>query len=156
MGMKQGERSTVRSTVINSGSLSLSLFLRRGSDFLAFLFLHSADWGHNLLSHRCSFGGHSLHESWCFLFFSFGSSSYQLGCTIDAVSAQRPVAHVKNVLQKITSERTPQSVQCSCSGWPTGYGKKLSSTQAQLGQTTCLAFAEFLSISCGPSWARAL
>ena len=32
-------------------------------------------------------------------------------------------------------------VQCSCSGWPTGNGKKLSSSQAQLGQTTCLAVA---------------
>ena len=32
-------------------------------------------------------------------------------------------------------------IQCSCSGWPTGYGKKLSSSQAQLGQTTCLALA---------------
>ena len=29
--------------------------------------------------------------------------------------------------------------------------KKLSSTQAQLGQTTCLAVAYFLSISFGPS-----
>ena len=47
-------------------------------------------------------------------------------------------------------------VQCSCSGWPTGYGKKLSRGQAQLGQATCLAVAQFLSISCGPSWARAL
>ena len=26
-------------------------------------------------------------------------------------------------------------------GWPTGYGKKLSSTQAQLSQATCLAVA---------------
>ena len=29
-------------------------------------------------------------------------------------------------------------------------------SQAQLGQATCLAVAYFLSISCGPSWARAL
>ena len=34
-------------------------------------------------------------------------------------------------------------------GWPTGKGKKLSSSQAQLGQATCLAVASFLSISCG-------
>ena len=33
------------------------------------------------------------------------------------------------------------TVQRSCSGWPTGYGKKLSRSQAQLGQVTCLAFA---------------
>ena len=26
-------------------------------------------------------------------------------------------------------------------GWPTGYGKKLSRSQAQLGQATCLAVA---------------
>ena len=32
-------------------------------------------------------------------------------------------------------------VQCSCSGWPTGYGKKVSSSQAQLGQATSLAVA---------------
>ena len=36
-------------------------------------------------------------------------------------------------------------------GWPTGNGKKLSCSQAQLGQTTCLAVALFLSISSGPS-----
>ena len=48
------------------------------------------------------------------------------------------------------------SVQCSCSGWPTGNGKKRSRSQAQLGQATCLSVAKFLSISCGPSWARAL
>ena len=33
------------------------------------------------------------------------------------------------------------SLQYSCSGWPTGYGKKLRSSQAQLGQVTCLAVA---------------
>ena len=33
------------------------------------------------------------------------------------------------------------NIQFSCSGWPTGYGKKLSRSQAQLGQTTCLAVA---------------
>ena len=32
-------------------------------------------------------------------------------------------------------------IQCSCSGWPTGYGKKLNSSQEQLGQATCLAVA---------------
>ena len=32
-------------------------------------------------------------------------------------------------------------IQCSCSGQPTGYGKKISSSQAQLGQATCLAVA---------------
>ena len=32
-------------------------------------------------------------------------------------------------------------LQCSCSGWPTGNGKRLKSSQAQLGQATCLAVA---------------
>ena len=32
-------------------------------------------------------------------------------------------------------------LQCSCSGWPTGYGKKLSWSQSQLVQATCLAVA---------------
>ena len=32
-------------------------------------------------------------------------------------------------------------IQCPCSGWPTGSGKKLSRNQAQLGQATCLAVA---------------
>ena len=41
-------------------------------------------------------------------------------------------------------------------GWPTGKGKKLSSSQAQLGQATCLAVAYFFSISCGPSTPSAL
>ena len=41
-------------------------------------------------------------------------------------------------------------------GWPRGNGKKLSSSQAQLGQTTCLAVALFLSISCGPTYVRRL
>ena len=47
-------------------------------------------------------------------------------------------------------------LQCSCSGWPTGNGKKLSSSQACYLAQLCLATASFLSISCGPSWARAL
>ena len=36
-------------------------------------------------------------------------SGYQLGCTIAAVSARRTAEHVKNTLQNITNERTPQS-----------------------------------------------
>ena len=43
--------------------------------------------------------------------FSFGSSGYQLGCTIAAVSDQRPVEHVKNALQNIMTEQTPKSVR---------------------------------------------
>ena len=39
---------------------------------------------------------------------------------------------------------------------PTGNGKKLSCSQAQLGQATCLAVALFLSISCGQSYVRRL
>ena len=34
-----------------------------------------------------------------------------------------------------------QTLQCPCSGWPTGSGKKLSSSQAQLSQATCLDVA---------------
>ena len=42
---------------------------------------------------------------------------YHLGCAIDAVSgvaalsAQQPAEHVKNALQNITIDRTPQSVE---------------------------------------------
>ena len=32
-------------------------------------------------------------------------------------------------------------IQCSCSGWPKGNGKILSSSHAQLCQATCLAVA---------------
>ena len=38
----------------------------------------------------------------CFIFFSFASSVYQSSCTISAISAQRPVKHVKNAFQNIT------------------------------------------------------
>ena len=38
-------------------------------------------------------------------------------------------------------------VQGGWGGWPTGNRKKLSSSQAQLGQATCLDVAYFLSIS---------
>ena len=48
----------------------------------------------------------SLHV----LLFSHANSGYQLGCTIAAVSAQPPGEHVKNDLQNIRTERTPQSV----------------------------------------------
>ena len=34
-----------------------------------------------------------------------------------------------------------RSVQCSCSGWPKGNREKLSRSQAQLSQATCLAVA---------------
>ena len=34
-------------------------------------------------------------------------------------------------------------IQCSWSGWPTGYGKKLSSTQEQLGKATCCWLVSF-------------
>ena len=50
-------------------------------------------------------------QSSCFVLLSFGSSGYQLGTTMAAVSAQRPVEHVKNALQNIMTERMPQSVQ---------------------------------------------
>ena len=47
-------------------------------------------------------------------------------------------------------------VQPADIGWPTGDGKKLSSSQAQLGQATCLADAYFLSISCVTSYVATL
>ena len=37
-------------------------------------------------------------------------SSYQLGCTVAAISAQRTVEHFKKALQNITTDRTPHSV----------------------------------------------
>ena len=48
------------------------------------------------------------------------------------------------------------AIQPADIGWPTGNGKKLSNCQACCLAQLCLAAAYFLSISCGPSWARAL
>ena len=48
------------------------------------------------------------------------------------------------------------NVQCSCSGWPTGNGKKLSNSQACCLAQLCLGAVKFLSISCGPSYVRRL
>ena len=45
-----------------------------------------------------------------FCLFYFGSCGYQCGCTVAAVSAQRPVKHFKNALQNIANEGTPHSV----------------------------------------------
>ena len=49
-----------------------------------------------------------------------------------------------------------KNVQGGWVGWPTENGKKLSNSQAQLGQATCLAVAYFLSISGGLSTPSAL
>ena len=49
-----------------------------------------------------------------------------------------------------------ESIQPADIGLPTGNGKKISCSQAQLGQATCLAVAYFLSIYCGPSYVRRL
>ena len=38
------------------------------------------------------------------------SPGYQFACTVAAVSAQRPLEHVKNALQNIANVGTPQSV----------------------------------------------
>ena len=46
-----------------------------------------------------------------FLFFSFGSSVYQSSCSISAISAQRPVKHVKNALQNFATEGTKHRVE---------------------------------------------
>ena len=53
--------------------------------------------------------GRPLSRDVMFL-FSFGSSAYPLDSSKAAVSAQQPVEHVKDALQNITTERTPQSV----------------------------------------------
>ena len=47
-------------------------------------------------------------------------------------------------------------IQCGWGGWPTGNGKKLSSSQAQLGLATCLAVTYFLFISGATSAPSAL
>ena len=39
----------------------------------------------------------------CFVLFSFGSSSYQLGCSVSALLIQQPVERIKNALQHITT-----------------------------------------------------
>ena len=46
--------------------------------------------------------GHPLSRD-NFVLLSSGSFSYQLGCSVAAVSAQRPVEHVKHALQNITN-----------------------------------------------------
>ena len=40
-----------------------------------------------------------------------------------------------------SSKESDRLLQLADIGWPTGNGKKLSSTQALLGQATCLAVA---------------
>ena len=44
-------------------------------------------------------------------------------------------------LQEVVDVSVKYAVQPADIGWPTGNRKKLSSTQAQLGQATCLAVA---------------
>ena len=53
------------------------------------------------------------------------------------ISPLRQQEESRNLIQTFLAN----SVQCSCSGWSTEYVKKLSSSQAQLGQATCLAVA---------------
>ena len=48
------------------------------------------------------------------------------------------------------------ALQVGWGGWPTENGKKLSSSQAQLGQAICLALAKLLSISGATSTPSAL
>ena len=69
------------------------------------------------------------------------------GCTPPFVEIKTKVLRLPTqdpLLHQIATlnlRSTKHCVQCSCSGWPTGYGKKLSSSQEQLGQATCLAVA---------------
>ena len=62
----------------------------------------------NLYSIHCG----ASTQSQCFVLSSFGSSAFQLGCTVAAASAQRQLEHVKNDLQNITTrtEWTPYTV----------------------------------------------
>ena len=73
--------------------------------------------------------------------------------------SRKDVPDTLNILTPTLSRGSPthkKYLQPADIGWPTGNGKKLSSTQAQLGQTTCLVVASFLSISCKPSNVRRL
>ena len=59
--------------------------------------------------------GHPLSRNVLFSFGNFSpSSSYQLGCTVAAVTAQQPVEHIKTAQQNIRTEWTPHNVHCSC------------------------------------------
>ena len=49
-------------------------------------------------------------QSRCFVLISVRSSAYPFGCTVSAVSAKRPMEHVKHALQNITTEQTPYTV----------------------------------------------
>ena len=65
----------------------------------------------DLTSVRVAFLNSNMYNVWCPLghvLLSFWSSVYQLGCTVAAVSAQRPVEHFKNALKNITTDQTPQ------------------------------------------------
>ena len=71
----------------------------------------------------------------------------------------RPISLSSSSLRRVACRRplVENSVlQGGLGGWPTGNGKKLSSSQVHLGQATCLDVAYFLSISCGPSTPSAL
>ena len=48
---------------------------------------------------------------------------------------------VMTVILVLCHSLLSSDLQGGLGGWPTGYGKKLSSCQAQLGQATCLAVA---------------
>ena len=79
----------------------------------------------------------------------YGAGTFLRGNLVLESPRIRPLGYCKSAKANAFSQ--VDGVQCSCSGWPTGYGKKLSRSQAQLGQAKCLAVASFLSISCGPS-----
>ena len=63
-----------------------------------------------------------------------------------------PIVYFHTRLQHPNTTLPPvQDVQGGWGGWPTGNGKKRSSSQACCLAQLCLAVASFLSISCGPS-----
>ena len=68
-------------------------------------------------------------QSQCVVLFPFRILGYQLGCTVAAVSAQRPVEHVKYVLQNIMTDRMPRSVFMEMRN--VGYFMSVSKTLSQ-------------------------
>ena len=62
-----------------------------------------------------------------------------------------PEAESRNLGQTFSASSVKMNVTGAAAEWPTGNGRKLSSSQAQLGQATCLDVDLFLFISCGPS-----
>ena len=68
----------------------------------------------------------------------------------------RRIDNLINCFGRFIVEFSPSNLQPEDIGFPKGNGKKLSCSQAQLGQATGFAVVCFPSISCGPSYVRRL